>query len=375
MTALTTITRHQRHYSHESTMNDQNDKEERKREYNRLAQREFRRRRKEHMKNLELAQKEQNTEQSEEIERLRYQNEELRRENEALRTQLYGTPSHNLSVPINIPVSSDGRQYSLSPSISGTSLSGHGSPPTSLGADMMPISALSLTSSMITPPMQAYTEPTNLSLSQPYSMVHPSGIRHNSQSSPESSGFKSPRRTSMGPPFQSLNSMTSVEQPRRASGPLLVAVPCDRNKARVEMQQKFRALLSDPATRANPSKHLSVLQSMSSTLPSSLQPSKAQLDTPHYYGIDMLASPSLRERLLNVTPDIAQSFISEAGSLIGESEDVGQVIVWGDDPLNEVSWEFSQTILERWGWLLGKEWVVRANFWRRQRGAAPLPDW
>lgn len=155
----------------------------------------------------------------------------------------------------------------------------------------------------------------------------------------------------------------------------MVTAPYDRNKARAELLTTFRPLLADPSVRTTPSKHLAALSSMSSTLHSSLKPSKAQLETPHYYGIDMLASPSLRDRLLNVTPDVAQSFVKEVGSLIGEAEDIGQIIIWGDDPLNEMSWEFSQPVLERWGWLLGRDWVVRANFWRRQRGAAPLPDW
>jgi hypothetical protein len=45
------------------------------------------RRRKEHLRNLEQAQKEQNSKQLEEIERLRCQNDQLRRENEGLRAQ------------------------------------------------------------------------------------------------------------------------------------------------------------------------------------------------------------------------------------------------------------------------------------------------
>lgn len=111
-----------------------------------------------------------------------------------------------MSAPINVPSISDTRQYSLSPSISGTSMSGHGSPPAS---DMLPITALSLTSSMLTPAMQAYADPSALS-SQPYSMVHPSGLRHNSQSSPESSGYRS-SRSAMGSSFQSLNLPQSIE--------------------------------------------------------------------------------------------------------------------------------------------------------------------
>lgn len=78
---------------------------------------------------------------------------------------------------------------------------------------------------------------------------------------------------------------------------------------------------------------------------------------------------------MSISPDIAQSFIKAIGSMIGQAEDVGQILVWGDDPLNEMAWEFSQPILEDWGWLLGRDWVVRANFWRRQRGATLLPEW
>lgn len=174
------------------------------------------RRRKEHLKNLEQAQKEQSSEQSEEIERLRYENDELRRENEALRSQVYGpsgSSSHGLlSAPVNVSsMTNDGRSYSLSPSISGTSISGAGSPPSSIGTDMMPMSALSLTSSMMPSSMQAYTDPSAMS-SQPYSMVHSSGIRHNSQSSPESSGFRS--RSAVGSHFQSMNMSHSIEHGR-----------------------------------------------------------------------------------------------------------------------------------------------------------------
>ncbi|KAE8453771.1 hypothetical protein EG329_009283 [Mollisiaceae sp. DMI_Dod_QoI] len=389
MTVSTTTTRSPRQYSLKANMDSSADKEERKREYNRLAQREFRRRRKEHLKNLEQAQKEQSSEQSEEIERLRYQNDELRRENEALRAQVYGSSSsssHLMSAPINVPSISDARQYSLSPSLSGASLSGTGSPPATMGSDMMPMAALSLTSSMLTPPMQAYADPSALS-SQPYSMVHPSGLRHNSsQSSPESSGFRSSRST-MGPPFQSLNLSQSIEAAavaaplvsgqRGLSGqpPTMVMVPYDRNKAKNEILEIFRPLYSDPSVTSDSQRHLTVLHSMSETLPSSLKPSKAQLETPHYYGIDMIASPSLRERLMAVTTDVARSFCADLGIVGGERDEVGQVIIWGEEPLNEMSWELSQPLLERWGWLLGTAWTQRANFWRRQRGAPLLAEW
>jgi hypothetical protein len=135
----------------------------------------------------------------------------------------------------------------------------------------------------------------------------------------------------------------------------------------------FQPMLSDPSVSTTPERHLAVLRSMSGSLPGVLKPSKVQLETPHYYGIDLVPSPVLRDRLLTVTSDVAQSFINEIG-ITGQQDD-SQLIIWGDDALNEMSWEFSQATLERWGWLLGREWVARTNFWRRQRGAAPLPDW
>jgi len=155
----------------------------------------------------------------------------------------------------------------------------------------------------------------------------------------------------------------------------MVMVPYDRNRAKNQIRELFHPLLSDPSVLANPERHLAVLASISDTLPSVLKPSKAQLETHHHYGIDLIASPALRDRLLSLTRDVAQSFISDFGSIIGEAEDVGQIIIWGEDPLNEISWEVSQQLLERWGWLLGKEFIGRCNWWRRQRGAPPLPHW
>lgn len=155
MTLTATTVRHERQYTLKVSMDSAADKEERKREYNRLAQREFRRRRKEHLKSLEQAQKEQSSERAEEIQRLRFQNEELKRENDALRAQIYSTSStgHLMS-----NATMDNRQYSLSPSVSGTSLSGTGSPPNLVGPDMLPMGNLSMSASMMTPSLQAYTE-------------------------------------------------------------------------------------------------------------------------------------------------------------------------------------------------------------------------
>src|SRR2546421_10738080 len=69
-------------------------------------------RRKEHLKNLEQLQKEQKTEQSDEIESLRAQNAELRREIEALKCQVYGSYQMVSPTPGHAPLLS--RSQSLS---------------------------------------------------------------------------------------------------------------------------------------------------------------------------------------------------------------------------------------------------------------------
>lgn len=180
------------------------------------------RRRKEHLKSLEQAQKERTSEQSGEIERLRHQNTELKRENEALKAQLYGlTGNSHMQIP---PAPSSHPQhlcYPDSPSVSSTvdSISGAGSPPASLGSEMLPMSSLSLTSAGMPPSMQAYNDAMLLSYfpSQRYSMVTSSSNHDNAKSSPESSDFGSTQPT-MGS-SNSLQFMNTTQSPMPRSNP------------------------------------------------------------------------------------------------------------------------------------------------------------
>lgn len=154
----------------------------------------------------------------------------------------------------------------------------------------------------------------------------------------------------------------------------MAMVPYNRAKARDRIISIFSPMIADAQVLSSPSLHLEALRKLADTLPLALKPTKMQLSTPHSYAIDMLASPSLRDRLLNVSADVAQAFITDFACCKGD-ENADQLLVWGEDPLNEMAWEFSQAILQRWGWLLGPEWTLRANFWRRQRGAPLLNEW
>lgn len=156
---------------------------------------------------------------------------------------------------------------------------------------------------------------------------------------------------------------------------LVVVVPNNIREIRRSLHQMFAPLLEIPVI-SNPQSHLATLAALEPTLPSALKPTQLQLTTPHHAYIDMLPSPSLRDRLIAVGPANASSFLTEACTVACEIEDTGQMTIWGEDWLNDFSWEFSAGVLERWGgWLLTPEWGQRANFWRRQRGVPVLPGY
>lgn len=156
---------------------------------------------------------------------------------------------------------------------------------------------------------------------------------------------------------------------------LVVVVPNNIREIRRSLHTLFAPLL-DMAVISNPHEHLTTLQAMQSTLPSALKATQLQLTTPHHAYIDLIPSPSLRDRLIAVGPTNANSFMMEVCTIACDIEDTGQMTIWGEDWLNEFSWEFSPAVLERYGqWLLSRDWGQRANFWRRQRGVAPLPGY
>ena len=156
---------------------------------------------------------------------------------------------------------------------------------------------------------------------------------------------------------------------------LVVLVPNNIVEVRRSLHTLFAPIL-DIAVISNPQRHLATLAAMAPTLPPPLKPTALQLQTPHHAYIDMIPSASLRDRLIAVGPANSNTFMTQACTIACEIEDTGQMTVWGEDSLNEFSWEFSPAVLERWGgWLLTREWGERANFWRRQRGAPVLPAW
>ena len=266
------------------------------------------------MSKLEAAQRELNSVQGEEVERLRRENQALAQENESLKAA-YGSQS-----------SSPGPS-----TISPTEI--RGSPPGYLtyGA----ASAGYVGAMTVTPPFIPCSVAVSL------------------------------------PPSATPSISNAGSDPRN----LVVVAPSDIREIRQSLHRQFAPILEIPVI-SNPQTHLATLAALEPSLPTSLKPSALQLSTPHHGYIDMLPSPSLRDRLIALGPAHANSFLTEVCTIACDIEDTGQMTIWGQDYLNEFSWEFSATVLERWGnWLLAPEWGQRANFWRRHRGAPTLPGY
>ena len=177
------------------------------------------------------------------------------------------------------------------------------------------------------------------------------------------------------PPFLGPSTVTSPPIPGQTTSNLVVVVPNNIAEIRRSLHALFAPLL-ELSVMSNAQSHLATLAALTPTLPLQLKPTELQLQTPHHAYIDLIPSPNLRDRLITIGPANSNTFMTQVCTIACDIEDTGQMIVWGEDWLNEFSWEFSSDVLERWGgWLLTREWGQRANFWRRQRGAPVLPAW
>ncbi|KFY78508.1 hypothetical protein V499_02353 [Pseudogymnoascus sp. VKM F-103] len=402
----------------EDTRSDVEETEEekklrKKREYNRVAQREFRRRRKDRMTKLEQTQSVTVTEQNNEIFHLRRQNQDLRAQNEMLRAQVFASgsgwhPNEGMAGPPTVPSSlSPSRRHKASIDSSASSIlesmTSDGSMMEVLGTpNILPANQLAMTSSMLPSAMNAFagTMPSSGNMQgMQYPTGYPAGSRAGPQdnsgaydfssvaagtstfqtmgSMPYTISSQSQVRTQLSHPNQQASSSRSMAD---QSNPIAM-MAANRIKISAAINNLFSLLIQEapsfppPASNQPCPRHLQILSAISTSLPAPFRPTPTQLTTAHYYGVDMIPSPTLRDRLCRVGPDVSAAFLHDFDFLVlAPNADIQhRLIIWGEEPFNEFSWEFSREIIARWGWLVGQPWAERANFWRTQRGLAPLP--
>ncbi|KAI0939474.1 hypothetical protein AcV5_000885 [Taiwanofungus camphoratus] len=115
-------------------------------------------------------------------------------------------------------------------------------------------------------------------------------------------------------------------------------------------------------------------------LPSSLRPTLVQRTVPHESVIDVILHPELRDRMILLRGmAIAQGMISPVYFLLGRYDLVDclhdyrdAVTIHGDDVLAHVNWEISETWLRRYKFLVDQATLNTTNRWRRERGEPEL---
>ena len=147
--------------------------------------------------------------------------------------------------------------------------------------------------------------------------------------------------------------------------------PADLALVRQQLHYLFAPVI-EVGERA-PYDHLAGLAALAQSLPPQLRATPLQLQIPHSVFIDMIPSPSLRDRLVALDPHFSAAFVSELCGFLYGADEPGKVTIWGNDWLKEDAWEFSTCVFPQWGgWLLTEEWMDRSRFWCHHRREVSL---
>jgi len=116
-------------------------------------------------------------------------------------------------------------------------------------------------------------------------------------------------------------------------------------------------------------------------LPINLWPTEVQLTIPHHPMLDLLPWPTVRNKLLRIFSQPLELRPPSAASptamldLVYDFEDSAEgVRVWGNDPCSNLNWEIGQKVFERWWWAFDRDIINRSNEIRKGRGAPLLSE-
>lgn len=119
--------------------------------------------------------------------------------------------------------------------------------------------------------------------------------------------------------------------------------------------------------------------SMHNHLPLNLRPTRAQLTNPHHPALDILPWPSVRDRLIlmfaqpeNLRPPSARSPTALVEFVYDLEDPFEGARIWGTDPYSDESWEVGEKLFQNWWWALDRRVLHRSNQLRLARGAPLL---
>lgn len=114
-------------------------------------------------------------------------------------------------------------------------------------------------------------------------------------------------------------------------------------------------------------------------LPINLRPTAVQLNNPHHPALDILPWPSVRDRLIlvfsqpeDLRPPSARGPTGLVDFVYDLEDPAEGVRIWGDDPYSDEYWEVGEKLFKNWWWALDGRVVSRSNQLRYDRGADML---
>lgn len=116
-------------------------------------------------------------------------------------------------------------------------------------------------------------------------------------------------------------------------------------------------------------------------LPINLRPTAVQLNNPHHPALDILPWPSVRDKLIlvfsqpeDLRPPSARGPTGMVDFVYDLEDSAEGVRIWGDDPYSDENWEVGEKLFKNWWWALDGRVVNRSNQLRLDRGANMLGD-
>ena len=114
-------------------------------------------------------------------------------------------------------------------------------------------------------------------------------------------------------------------------------------------------------------------------LPPNLRPTANQKLIPHHPVLDILAWPTVRDKMIlvfsqppEVRPPIAASPMALIDFVYDVEDSAEGVRIWGDDPCDAENWEAGEAVFKKWWWALDSIIIGKSNDWRKERGAPLL---
>ncbi|KAI0489805.1 hypothetical protein F4859DRAFT_462437 [Xylaria cf. heliscus] len=114
-------------------------------------------------------------------------------------------------------------------------------------------------------------------------------------------------------------------------------------------------------------------------LPPVWRPTLSQSSIPHHPIIDLLPWPSVRDRIIMLLslpdddrPPAASGPLATVHLAYDLEDGAEGARIWGDDPYDPTAWEVGQVFFERWWFVFDREVINQSNYWRKLRGAQVL---